>query len=557
MDDKSVKTTVPNPQSPPPPGDEAPPVTLSDLYGPSDSQQTSSQQPYPTQPVTQQPEPAPQMPIQEQQPYTQPIQQSAPEVQPMPVENQPSAGKPPAAAMTATGQTPPPGGTPPAPPPFPPSFPFSLLTHPKAKLFLIGGAVIFLLFIIVMFAFSRKGTTTGGKVTLSYWGLWDDSKTMKPIIADFQRLHPNITVEYKKADNKQYKERLTTRIKNGTGPDIFTYHNSWTPTLKTSLAPLSTDAITPDEFKKTYFPVVQKDLAIDGAIYGLPQGIDTIALFINKEIFDAAGLNIPDNWDDFIKAAKSLTRKEENGKIISSGAALGTFDNITHAPDIATLMMLQNYTELDKFQDETMKKNIVGGLSFYTDFANSTNNIWSNTNNPSIMAFSNSETAMFFGYSWDIFQIKANNPDLKFVVAPVPYSPGRKVAVASYWANGVSAKSTHQPEAMLFMHYLAQKDVVQKLYTEQSKTRLFGTPYANVELAKTLEANPLLAPFVQQAAYAESTFFSSDTQDTEYNERLNKYLNDAINAIGPHQSAESAAETLISGVGQIRSQYGL
>jgi multiple sugar transport system substrate-binding protein len=326
--------------------------------------------------------------------------------------------------------------------------------------------------------------------------------------------------------------------------------------MKNVLAPLSSEAITPDEFKKAYFPVVQKDLIADGAIYGLPQGIDTISLFINKEIFDAAGLNVPDNWDDFIVAAKELTVKEASGKIKTAGASLGTFDNINHSSDIIALMMVQNNVDFDTFS--TMKQNIMGALAFYTSFATDLqNNVWDNTVNPSLYAFSNGEVAMYFGYSWDVFQIIANNPDLKFEVAPVPNLPGDKVTVASYWVNGVSIKSKYQKEAMLFMNYLAQKDVMQKLYTEQSKTRLFGTPYARVDLAKTLESNPMVAPFVQQAAFAKSSFFASDTHDTEYIERLNTYLGNAIRGMGARDSGETAADTLIQGVLQIRSQYGL
>ena len=31
------------------------------------------------------------------------------------------------------------------------------------------------------------GTTTNGKVTLTYWGLWEDSNVMQGIISDFER----------------------------------------------------------------------------------------------------------------------------------------------------------------------------------------------------------------------------------------------------------------------------------------------------------------------------------------------------------------------------------
>jgi ABC-type glycerol-3-phosphate transport system substrate-binding protein len=218
-------------------------------------------------------------------------------------------------------------------------------------------------------------------------------------------------------------------------------------------------------------------------------------------------------------------------------------------------MFVQNNVDMTKFS--AMKQNIIGALAFYTAFATDANYVWNDIQEPSLLSFSNGKIAIYFGYSWDVFQIKANNPNLKFEVFPVPNLPGKKSTIASYWVNGVSGKSKHQKEAMLFMHYLAQKEVAQKLYTEQSKTRLFGTPYARVDLAKTLESNPLIAPFVQQAPFAHSSFFSSDTHDDNYNERLNAYLGNAVRSILTRSSIDGVTDGLVNGVSQVRAQFGL
>lgn len=531
MDDKPVFSTTQAQNTPQTPAQSEPParVTLHDLYGPSNVGAQPVQSPLAST--------TPQESIDQSQPqYANPTNQVAQETE---------------------LQTPPPIEPPPAPPPFPPTtFPFTLLANPKAKLILsVVGILLLIIIFIVLFGLNKGGGGANEKVTLTYWGLWDDSKTVQPIINDFQRANPNITVVYKKETVKQYKDRVTTRITNGTGPDIFTYHNTWTPAITTILAPLSTDAIAPDVFKKSYFPVVQSDLLRGGAIYGLPQGIDTISLFINKQIFDAAGLNVPQDWDEFVQAAKTLTVKDARGQIKTAGSSLGTYDNIKHAPDIISLLFMENGVKLDELAKAP--QDVSGALNYYTDYAKDRQNVWDDSMNPSLLAFSNGQVAMYFGYSWDIFQIKANNPTLSFAIYPVPNVPGKKITVASYWVNGVSNKSKHQKQAMLFMHYLAQKEVMQKLYAEESKTRLFGTPYAQIELAKTLESNPLIAPFVQQASFAKSSFFSSDTFYTDYNERLNSYLGNAIRSVVAHDSSETAAATLIQGVSQVRSQFGL
>lgn len=421
---------------------------------------------------------------------------------------------------------------------------------------LIGFIVVFIfIFIVVNFILPLlTKNNTKEIVTLSYWGLWEDKNIFAPIISDFERKNPNIKIDFTKEDPKQYRERLITRINNGTGPDIFRFHNSWLPEVKTILLPLPQEAISKDEFQKNYYPVSVKDLTQNGAIYGIPLGVDTIALFTNTEILKAAGVAVPKTWNDFSSAAKQLTVKDESGKIKTAGAAMGTYDNITHAPDIISLLLVQNGAKLENLLDT--KQNSKDALDYYVSFANGGGNVWDNTLNPSILAFSNGTLAMYFGFSWDILTIKALNPNLSFEVHSVPSLPGRNQTIASYWIEGVSAKSKHKKEAFMFMNFLSQKETEQKLFTEESKTRLIGEPYARVDLAQTLKDNPMVYPFLENAKIAESSFFASDTFDNGLNSKLNSYLGNAIRSMLGNTSSDTALETLTKGVNQVLTEYG-
>ncbi|WP_230674275.1 sugar ABC transporter substrate-binding protein [Rathayibacter sp. Leaf248] len=46
---------------------------------------------------------------------------------------------------------------------------------------------------------------------------------------------------------------------------------------------------------------------IDGKTYGAPYGANTLALFYNKDLLDAAGVQPPTNWDELSAAAQKLT----------------------------------------------------------------------------------------------------------------------------------------------------------------------------------------------------------------------------------------------------------
>ena len=277
-------------------------------------------------------------------------------------------------------------------------------------------------------------------------------------------------------------------------------------------------------------------------------------MYINTDLFKSAGISVPRTWNDFIDASKALTVKDENGKIKTAGAAMGTYDNVTHAPDILSLLFLQNGVDLNDFV--THRERVEGALNFYTSFATSSDNVWDDTLDPSLLAFSKGNLAIFFGYSRDYFSIKKFNPNLSFHIVPVPQLADQSVNLASYWALGVSSKTIYQKQAFSFMKYFLSKEVQQKLYAEESKERAFGEPYARVDLAQSLNENPNIYPFVLQAPTASSSFFVDSTHDNGLNQQLNTYLGNAVNSIYNRGSVESAFDTLSEGITLVMQQYG-
>lgn len=422
--------------------------------------------------------------------------------------------------------------------------------------FLIGIIVLALIiFLVIRFVVPMFAGKKSENVTLVYWGLWEDKAIMQPIISEFERENPTIKIDYVKQDVKQYRERLTTRINNNTGPDIFRYHNTWYPMFSKLLLPLPNDVISAQDFKNNYYSVSQKDLVKNGAIYGIPLGIDTLALYVNNDLLNAVGVNSPPgDWEGFAALARRLTVKDESGKIKTAGIAMGSYSNISHAPDIISLLFLQNGVNIKNIA--STQTAAADALQFYTAFAKGEGSVWDNTLDNSMLAFAKGNLAMCFGYSWDAFTIKALNPNLNFKIYPVPQLPGETVNIASYWIEGVSSKSKYQKEALLFMKFLAKKETAQKLFTEQSKTRQFGEPYARLDLGDSLKTNEQIYPFIEQAKTADSSFLVDSTYDSGLNDKATNYLEAAVNSILDDTSLETATETLVKGLGQILNQYG-
>ncbi len=430
----------------------------------------------------------------------------------------------------------------------PPSMFFKIL-----KILLGVGVILAVVFLIFNLVLPKFFPSKINKITLTYWGLWEEPSVFAPIISDFEKEHPNIKINYSNQDIREYRERLITRSNNGNGPDIFRFHNTWVSQLSGLLLPLPMSIITKEDFDSNYYPIVKKDLVKNGAIYGIPLQMDTLNLYVNKDLFQASGLSVPTNWIEFVNVARQLTVKDENNNIKTAGAALGTFENVTHAPDIISMLFAQNGVDLMNIASNIEATS--DALNFYSSFVLPQSNVWDNTIDYSIKAFARGSLAMYFGYSWDFFTIKSINPNLSFDIHPVPSLPGRNITVASYWAEGVSTKTKHQKEALLFIKYLTLKETEQRLFTQEAKIRNFGEPYARMELAESLK-NSIAYSFVANAKLAVSSFFVDGTYDNGLNSQMNAHLNIAVDSILEGISPQNAAETLSSDISQVLQQYG-
>ena len=399
------------------------------------------------------------------------------------------------------------------------------------------------------------GMFAGAKeVTITYWGLWENDAIIRPVLADFESSHPKIKVQYVKQSHKQYRERLAAAVARGEGPDVFRFHNTWVAMLANDLAPVPKTVMTPGEFSQTFYPVASADLVGGQTIYGIPLMIDGLGLYYNEDLFAAAGVVPPTTWEEMLGTVPKLTVKTDTG-ITTSAIALGTTGNVEHFSDIVGLMMLQNGANLREPTSQEAQETLI----FYRKFANPTDPVypWNETLDNSIYAFAMGKVAMILAPSWRAFDIKQINPNLRFKIAAVPQLPGNNVSWASYWVEGVSAKSKNQEQAWEFIKYLTGKEAATKLYTEASKTRLFGEPYARVELGKGLTDDSYAGAYIKQAANSKSFPLASRTFDNGLNDKMIKYLEDAINGMVGGASPQAVLTTAANGFRQVLGSYGL
>lgn len=429
--------------------------------------------------------------------------------------------------------------------------------------------------VIIFAAFKLFSSRRGGSSQeITWWGLWEDAAAVDSLIKEYEAEHPKVKINYLRQSQVDYRERLTSSLAKGQGPDIFRFHNTWVPMFKTQLDTIPASVVNPADYAKTFYPIASSDLTLGNGIVGIPLEYDALLLYINTDIFDKAGKTPPIGWAELRELAKELTVKDDQGIITQSGMALGRVENVDHWQEILGLMMLQN--EVDMTHPEKCSEAPAGGtggstkicpgadaVTFFSLFS-TVDGVWDATLPPSTAAFAAGKVAMYLGPSWRAFEIQQANPNLKFKTVGVPQLPKDSpnqpdVTYATYWAEGVWSRSTKKAVAWDFLKFLSTKESMQKLYQNEARVRMFGEPYPRVDMASLLNDHPIIGALIRQAPGAESWYLASRTFDgpTGINSLLSKYFEDAINATITGQDVTKALQTTAEGVSQVLSQYGL
>lgn len=436
----------------------------------------------------------------------------------------------------------------------PPELPPPVYEESKTKyVVIIFGVVIFLIMLVFIFKVLFGGKSAPKSLTLTYWGLWEDKQIMEPIITQYQQKYPYVKIDYQKMAPQDYREKLLARSKNGQGPDIFRFHNTWLPEISDITAQLPSSIMSNSEFEKTFYKIHQKDLKVGQYYYGIPLTIDGLVMIYNDDLLKKSGIQSPPtSWEDVTNMIPKLTSKDKRSQFINTALAIGTTSNVEHYSDIFALLLVQNGGNVSKLDSQEA----AGALEVYRKFSEPGNEYWNDTMPNSLTAFIQEKVAMILAPSWEVLTIKSANPDLKLKVVPVPAGPdGIPVSIANYWVEGVSRYSKNQLEAWKFLRYLVQKENLTKLYQTEAQVRLFGEPYSRVDCASLLTQNEYVGAIMKQAEYFVSVPMISRTFDNGLNDEIIKYVENAINATMQGVSYSEALKTTKQGIDQIFNKY--
>jgi len=393
---------------------------------------------------------------------------------------------------------------------------------------------IFSLTALTLFALSgcSLNKPTQSKITLYWWTTRGDAsqETLEAIAKDYMSNNKGVNIVVVSKDprvaEQEALEALAAHQSVENAPDILTVRAENLPWLAPQLVPApdnlfssnlkknqKTGKTTTELVAELFEPAAAKAVTLNDPsgkpkVYGLPMALDSLALYINRDLIDKAVENLrtenrftqnlssdelnsikkklqtpPATWQQLTEIVPYLTIR--NGNDISQSAiALGTSKNIEHSYDILQTLMLQNGTQLtsDDFDSATFNVSQSGAtttvnpgeqaLKFYLRFSNPQDPLysWNDKMPNSVDAFEQGQVAMMIHYADAYRFIIKEAPSLKnsIDVAPLPQivdpnstSTTESIkTMAKMWVATVpSAKgdAKRQRAAWDFVYYLGSK----------------------------------------------------------------------------------------------------
>lgn len=337
-------------------------------------------------------------------------------------------------------------------------------------------------------------------VKITVWSLDRDIQPAPNLIKDFNNLKTGITVEYRQIQFDDVVSEAMRAYSTGQAPDIIAVDNPEHALFSSRGAFLDlTDMIAQSSVVKpeNYYPGPLKSVMWKDRYFGIPKATNTIALYYNKDMFRAKGLDPdkpPQTWDELVETARKLTDPAKNVYGITFSAKAneeGTFQFLPWAQ-----MGGGGYDKINApgaVKALEIWKTIIDEKLASRDTL--TRSQWDSTG-----TFNSGNAAMAISGPWELDRmVKEAKFDWGVALLPLP-EPGAKRSSAMgdfNWA--IFANTKHPKEAFKVLEYFVSQD--NRMFKD------FGQLPARSDLAIPPTGQPLkdagLKVFQEQLKYAQ------------------------------------------------------
>jgi multiple sugar transport system substrate-binding protein len=269
-------------------------------------------------------------------------------------------------------------------------------------------------------------------------------------LQNFEKLHPNIKVHWTTFTG-DYPTKMRSLVVSNNVSDVFYLQPSMSSEYISSgkllnLSPyMARDKVSSSDY---YSALLNPFVCTSGQVYGLPKDWNSLGVFYNKQMFQAAGLSAPNpnwTWTDMQNDAQKLTK--------NAGSPNGVYGIVLSA-DLSrwgAFLLAEGGTVLNKDGTQATFNNqtAVSALNFYDSFfKNNTGALPTTVGAPwNGDAFGKQRAAMVIEGGWLIPYMASTYPSVQYGIAPLPMAPNGKRADLTFTNSWSASASTQHPEA--------------------------------------------------------------------------------------------------------------
>ncbi|MGL4867458.1 MAG: ABC transporter substrate-binding protein, partial [Cetobacterium sp.] len=280
-------------------------------------------------------------------------------------------------------------------------------------------------------------------------------------IAMFEKAYPNIKV-VKEVVTGDYNQVLQTNIAARIESDVFYMDSAVAPMYIEKKAILPLDEYLDAEDLKDFNENLLDGFKEDGKIYGLPKDYNPLVLAYNKEMFAAAGAEVPTNWEEWTETFEKLKIAGSEGKLGPN--FMYPMSGVTAGERVASYI-LQNGGDVFDNENDTVTFNLeeaVGGLKFFYElirkgYVREPRSMGEGWNGD---AFARGKSAMTIEGGWMIPFLSTAAPNLDYGLTKIPAGKQEGSMLFSV-AYSMGRNCKNKAEAVDFIRFMTSAEAQQ------------------------------------------------------------------------------------------------
>ncbi|MGW7426625.1 ABC transporter substrate-binding protein [Streptomyces sp. NPDC054813] len=343
---------------------------------------------------------------------------------------------------------------------------------------------------------------------LSHYASGELKEALRGPVDEWNATHDRVKVATKAVEFTDLLTTFMVRQAAGQGADILQPYCLWNGQLVQAGVLRPAPAGHAEEIRRGYGAAAVGSSSVAGRVYGYPTETQTYALYYNKRLLRAAGVDGPPRtWRELEETAYRTSRRDGYGNTLVQGFGLSTYDDSTTVGQTLALLNAAG----GRFVAADGRSTAIDSPAGRAVLDLQHRLVAKGASDPGVnvyKAFASGQVAMVISAGWWTANLKSlmgeAYHDVGVAPVPLPEADGRRATLSTGFMLGVNTASEHPREAWEFLRWL-NADKVRGATRMSALQVSVGSLTGRADDMRTLlgaGGDPNLRPFLDALAYA-------------------------------------------------------